>query len=143
MNPDTCAALVGIFSVLLLVVPLEGRSLRTTFRRRRGFLLLPAASLLCSILGLVVGINGVYYKGLILPWESLAWAALYIDLGVTAVFLFALVQQDADDAVIDVDEKAVTTRRNLMTTWSGRMYLRFTPHGRGLPKPPEESPTTD
>ncbi|MFL0359062.1 hypothetical protein [Curtobacterium flaccumfaciens] len=131
-----------MFSVLLLVVPLEGRSLRANFRRRRGFLLLPAGSLVFSFGGLVVAVNGVYYGELVAPWEALAWAAFILDLAVTAVFLFALVQQDNDELAATNDPEAqaradgFALRQRLQQTWWGRRYLQFTRHGRRLPKFP-------
>jgi hypothetical protein len=98
MNADTCATLAGVFSVLLLVVPLEGRSLRAQIRRKLSFAILPSAVLVSSVGGIVLSVYGVNGGGLGDEFFRYSWIAFWIDLAATAFFLFLLVQQDSDDA---------------------------------------------
>ncbi|PZE71776.1 hypothetical protein DEJ27_03090 [Curtobacterium sp. MCPF17_018] len=98
MTSDACAAFAGVFAVLLLVVPLEGRSLRNSLRAHWAYSLLPAASLVFSVWGVVISANGFAFDGLsdrAVPW---VWVPFYGDLIVTAAFLFLLAQQDSDEA---------------------------------------------
>lgn len=97
MTPDTCAALAGVFSVLLLVVPLEGRSLRAQIREKWLFSILPAASLVCSVGGIALSVYGLNKGGLGDESFRYAWIAFGVDLAATALFLFLLVQQDNDE----------------------------------------------
>lgn len=152
MTADACAALAGVFSVLLLVVPLEGRSIRASMRSKWAWGLLPAASLLCSAVGIGVTITGVNNHGLGENFYQFAWVMFWIDLFVTALFLFLLVQQETDELAADgsaedkqarARETGLAHREELGKTWWGRRYLQLTRHGRALPKPLAESPTTD
>lgn len=92
MSKDVCIALTAVFPLILIIVLLDGRHVRGTFRKKKVYDWTVAGGATCGVFGLILSVIGVQTEGLAAGLDILNWvffAASAAALG-TMVALLAL-----------------------------------------------------
>jgi hypothetical protein len=97
MIQDTCAALTGVFPLVLLTVLFEGRVVKSRYRKK-GYIAIVACGAGLSLVGLVYSLIGVQSDGLSVGsgWVLTGIGAVAI-LALTLMTLLVLLTFDDED----------------------------------------------
>lgn len=91
MESSVCSVLTPLYSVVVLAVVVNRRSVHIHIRREKFFQHIGFATALTAILGIVISVLGLQNAGLSGFFASLNWAAFAVALIGLAITLFAII----------------------------------------------------